>query len=38
VRVIRRATGVAAAPPAASAKEEAATDGGSLPGAGEELP
>jgi hypothetical protein len=38
VRVIRLAPGAAAAPSAASATEEAATEGGSLPGAGEDLP
>jgi hypothetical protein len=38
VRIIRLAPGAAAAPPAASATEEAATEGGSLPGAGEETP
>jgi hypothetical protein len=36
VRIIRLAPGAAAAPPAACATEEAATEGGSLPGAGEE--
>jgi hypothetical protein len=36
VRIIRLAPG--AAPPAASATEEVAMEGGSLPGAGEETP
>lgn len=36
VRIIRLAPGAAAAPPAASATEAVATEGGSLPGAVEE--